>query len=286
MKKTTKSIVLSLITIVIILFIYTSLFIVNQEQQAVVLRFGEIKKVVTEPGISFKTPFIDNVVKFEKRLMLYDIDPERIITADKKTVIVDTYTIWRINDPKTFIESMRSVQLALTRIDDVVYSNVRDLVAKYTLNEVLSKKREEMLTEITKRSSENLKQFGIEIVDVRVKRTDLPPDISKSVYNRMMAERYSIAAQIRAEGQRESEIIKAEADKKVKIILSEAQKNAEIIRGTADASVIAIYADAYNASPEFFELKRIADIYKDSFKDNILLLSPDSPILKYLYEGK
>ncbi|KLO23602.1 MULTISPECIES: protease modulator HflC [unclassified Marinitoga] len=286
MKKTTKSIILSLIAIIVILFIYTSLFIVNQEQQAVVLRFGEIKKIVTEPGISFKTPFIDNVVKFEKRLMLYDIDPERIITADKKTVIVDTYTIWRINDPKTFIESMRSVQLALTRIDDVVYSNVRDLVAKYTLNEVLSKKREEMLTEITKRSSENLKQFGIEIVDVRVKRTDLPPDISKSVYNRMMAERYSIAAQIRAEGQRESEIIKAEADKKVKIILSEAQKNAEIIRGTADASVIAIYADAYNASPEFFELKRIADIYKDSFKDNILLLSPDSPILKYLYEEK
>jgi membrane protease subunit HflC len=286
MKKTTKLVISSIIIIIVILFFATSLFIVNQEQQAVVLRFGQIKKVVTEPGISFKTPFVDNVVKFEKRLMLYDIEPERIITADKKTVIVDTYTIWRINDPKTFMESMRSVQLALTRIDDVVYSNVRDLVAKYTLDEVLSKKREEMLTEITKRSSENLKQFGIEIVDVRVKRTDLPPDISKSVYNRMMAERYSIAAQIRAEGQREAEIIKAEADKKVKIITSEAQKNAEIIRGTADASVISIYADAYGKSPEFFELRRIADIYKQSFKDGMMILSPDSPILKYLYEGK
>ncbi|WP_129408589.1 protease modulator HflC [Marinitoga lauensis] len=286
MKKTTKFTILGIIAVIVILFITTSLFIVNQEQQAVVLRFGQIKKVVTEPGISFKTPFIDNVVKFEKRLMLYDIEPERIITADKKTVIVDTYTIWRINDPKTFMESMRSVQLALTRIDDVVYSNVRDLVAKYTLDEVLSKKREEMLNEITKRSGENLRQFGIDIVDVRVKRTDLPPDISKSVYNRMMAERYSIAAQIRAEGQRESEIIKAEADKKVKIILSEAQKNAEIIRGTADASVIAIYAEAYNQSPEFFELRRIADIYQQSFKDGMVILSPDSPILKFLYEGK
>ncbi|WGS63929.1 protease modulator HflC [Marinitoga aeolica] len=286
MKKTTKFTILGIIIVIVILFITTSLFIVNQEQQAVVLRFGQIKKVVTEPGISFKTPFIDNVVKFEKRLMLYDIEPERIITADKKTVIVDTYTIWRINDPKTFMESMRSVQLALTRIDDVVYSNVRDLVAKYTLDEVLSKKREEMLTEITKRSGENLKQFGIEIVDVRVKRTDLPPDISKSVYNRMMAERYSIAAQIRAEGQREAEIIKAEADKKVKIITSEAQKNAEIIRGTADASIISIYAEAYNKSPDFFELRRLADIYQQSFKDGMLILSPDSPILKFLYEGK
>ncbi|SHE44454.1 protease FtsH subunit HflC [Marinitoga hydrogenitolerans DSM 16785] len=286
MKKRSKLIILGIFLVVVILFVYTSLFIVNQEQQAVVLRFGQIQKVVTEPGIRFKTPFIDNVVKFERRLMLYDIEPERIITADKKTVIVDTYTIWRINDPKTFIESMRSVQLALTRIDDVVYSNVRDLVAKYTLDEVLSKKREEMLNEITKRSSENLRQFGIEIVDVRVKRTDLPPDISKSVYNRMMAERYSIAAQIRAEGQRESEIIKAEADKKVKIIVSEAEKNAEIIRGTADASVISIYAEAYGESPEFFELRRMADIYKKSFKDGMILLSPDSPILKYLYEGK
>ncbi|MBM7558754.1 protease modulator HflC [Marinitoga litoralis] len=286
MKKQTRIIIFGILVLLIAIFIYTSLFIVNQEQQAVVLRFGQIKKVVTEPGISFKTPFIDNVVKFEKRLMLYDIEPERIITADKKTIIVDTYTIWRINDPKTFIESMRSVDLALTRIDDVVYSNVRDLVAKYNFEEVLSKKREEILSEITKRSGENLKQFGIEIVDVRVKRTDLPPDISKSVYNRMMAERYSIAAQIRAEGQRESEIIKAEADKKVKIIISEAQKNAEIIRGTADASVISIFADAFGADPEFFELRRIADIYKNSFKDGMLILSPDSPILKFLYEEK
>lgn len=286
MKKTTKYVISGIILVIVILFVTTSLFIVTQEQQAVVLRFGEIKNVVTEPGISFKTPFIDNVVKFEKRLMLYDIDPERIITADKKTVIVDTYTMWKIYDPKTFMESMRSVSLALTRIDDVVYSNVRDLVAKYTLDEVLSKKREEMLNEVTKRSSENLRQFGIEIVDVRVKRTDLPLEISKSVYNRMMAERYSIAAQIRAEGQRESEIIKAEADKKVKIIISEAQKNAEIIKGTADASVISIYADAFGKSPEFFELRRIADIYEDSFKDGILILSPDSPILKYLYEEK
>ncbi|OQY08726.1 MAG: protease modulator HflC, partial [Marinitoga sp. 4572_148] len=166
MKKTTKYVISGIILVIVILFITTSLFIVTQEQQAVVLRFGEIKKVVTEPGISFKTPFIDNVVKFEKRLMLYDIDPERIITADKKTVIVDTYTMWKIYDPKTFMESMRSVSLALTRIDDVVYSNVRDLVAKYTLDEVLSKKREEMLNEVTKRSSENLRQFGIEIVDV------------------------------------------------------------------------------------------------------------------------
>ncbi|AEX85680.1 membrane protein [Marinitoga sp. 1135] len=286
MKLTKNKIIIIVLLILVGWLILSSMFIVNQEQQAVVLRFGQIRKVVTKPGINFKTPFVDNVVKFEKRLMLYDIEPERIITADKKTIVVDTYAIWRINDPKTFMESMRSVQLALTRIDDVVYSNVRDLVAKYTFEEVLSKKREEMLKEITERSSHNLKDFGIEIVDVRVKRTDLPPDISKAVYNRMMAERYSIAAQIRAEGQRESEIIKAEADKKVKIIISEAKKNAEVIKGTADASVITIYADAYNQSPEFFELRRLADIYNSSMDNNILLLSPDSPILKFLYEEK
>ncbi|MDN5341829.1 protease modulator HflC [Oceanotoga sp. DSM 15011] len=277
--------VLSLIIVFTVIFIlFSSFYILDQTQQAAVLRFGEIKKIETEPGLHFKTPFIDNVDKFEKRIMIYDINPERLITADKKTIVVDTYALWKISNPKVFIESMRTVSTALTRIDDIIYSHVRDVIAKYNFEEILSKQRFNLLDEIKNRSENSLKEFGINIVDVRVKRTDLPQENTKAVYNRMNAERFSIAAQIRAEGKRESEKIKAEADKQVKIILSDARKESEIIRGTADASSIKIYSDAYSLDESFFELDKLTDIYKNSFKDSIITIPEDSPLLKYFHE--
>lgn len=284
MKKIGTWITLGIIAILVIVFLSTSLVILDETKQGAIVRFGDIRKIITEPGIYFKTPFVDNVLKYEKRIMLYDIDTERVITQDKKTIVVDTYSIWRISNPQTFIESMRTVNNALTRIDDVVYSHVRDVIAKYSFDEILSKKRLELLDEIKVRSEESLKEYGINIVDVRVKRTDLPDDNRKAVYERMNAERYSIAAQIRAEGEKEGQKIRAEADKEKQIILSQANRDAKIIRGTADASALNIYADAYNEDSEFYELQRITNIYKESLNNSVISIPLDSPLMKYFNE--
>lgn len=284
MKKIGTWITLGIIAILVIVFLSTSLVILDETKQGAIVRFGDIRKIITEPGIYFKTPFVDNVLKYEKRIMLYDIDTERVITQDKKTIVVDTYSIWRISNPQTFIESMRTVNNALTRIDDVVYSHVRDVIAKYTFDEILSRKRLELLDEIKVRSEESLKEYGINIVDVRVKRTDLPDDNRKAVYERMNAERYSIAAQIRAEGEKEGQKIRAEADKQKEIILSQANRDAKIIRGTADASALNIYADAYNEDSEFYELQRITNIYKESLNNSVISIPLDSPLMKYFDE--
>jgi membrane protease subunit HflC len=284
MKKIGTWITLGIIAILVIVLLSTSLVILDETQQGAIVRFGDIKKIITEPGIYFKTPFVDNVLKFEKRIMLYDIDTERVITQDKKTIVVDTYSIWRISNPQTFIESMRTINNALTRIDDVVYSHVRDVIAKYTFEEILSKKRLELLEEIKVRSEESLKTYGINIVDVRVKRTDLPDDNRKAVYERMNAERYSIAAQIRAEGEKEGQKIRAEADKEKEIILSQANRDAKIIMGTSDASALNIYADAYNKDSDFYELQRLTTIYKESLNNSVISIPLDSPLMRYFYE--
>jgi len=284
MKKIGTLITLGIIAILVIVFLSTSLVILDETKQGAIVRFGDIRKIITEPGLYFKTPFVDNVLKFEKRIMLYDIDTERVITQDKKTIVVDTYSIWRISNPQTFIESMRTTNNALTRIDDVVYSHVRDVIAKYSFDEILSRKRLELLEEIKVRSEKSLEEYGINIVDVRVKRTDLPDDNRKAVYERMNAERYSIAAQIRAEGEKEGQKIRAEADKQKQIILSQANRDAKITRGTADASALNIYADAYNEDSEFYELQRITNIYKESLNNSVISIPLDSPLMKYFDE--
>jgi len=269
-----------------IFFALTSFYIVDQTQQAIVLRFGNIKSIRTEPGIYTKVPFVDNVVKFEKRFMIYDIPVERVITSDRRTILADTYAIWRIEDPQKFIETLRTVEVALTRIDDIVYSHARDVIGNYNFMEVLATERLAILEEIKKRSSNSLKTFGIEVVDVRLKRTDLPQENTEAVYERMKSERYAMAAQLRAEGEKESQRMKAEADKLASIIVSEAEKEANIIRGTGEASAINIYSEAYSLDIDFYELQKITDIYKDSFKDSILVFPNDSPLLKYFYEVK
>ncbi|HOB55542.1 MAG TPA: protease modulator HflC [Defluviitoga tunisiensis] len=269
-----------------IFFGLTSFYIVEQTQQAVVLRFGEIKNVRTEPGVYLKAPFIDNVVKFEKRFMIYDIPVERVITFDRRTVLADTYAIWRIEDPKRFIETLGTMEVAMTRIDDIVYSHVRDVIGTYSFSEVLSIQRLKILEEIKKRSVNSLKDFGISIIDVRLKRTDLPQENTQAVYERMKSERYAMAAQLRAEGEKEAQKMKAEADKKVSIIKSDAQKEAEIIRGTGEASATNIYSEAYSQDMDFYELQKITQIYKESFEKSILVIPNDSPLLKYFYNMK
>ena len=274
------------IGIAVLILLFTSMFILDQTKQAVVLRFGKVVRVVKEPGLHFKQPFVDNVVKFEKRLLIYDIEPEKIITADKKTLIVDTYTLWKIKDPRKFMESFKSVRLALPRIDDIVYSHIRDVFAKGTFEEIVSEKREEFLDRVTELCRKDLEEFGVEVVDVRVKHADLPPENTQAVYNRMKEERYSIAAQIRAEGQKEAQKIRAEADKKVKIILAQAYSEAEKIKGTGDASAVAIYAQSFSKDPEFYEFWRTMELYRDSLKDAVIIAGEDAEVLKFMMKEK
>ncbi|KUK82804.1 MAG: HflC protein [Petrotoga mobilis] len=284
MKNTTLWAVVIIIVFFGILFGTTAFYIVDQTQQAIVIRFGNILNIRTEPGIYVKTPFIDNVVKLEKRIMIYDIPVERVITSDRRTILADTYAIWRIEDPQKFIETLRTVEVAKTRIDDIVYSHARDVIGNYTFSEVLSFQRVAILEDIKNRSEASLQDFGINVVDVRLKRTDLPQENTEAVYERMKSERYAMAAQLRAEGEKESQRMKAEADKLASIIVSDAEKEANIIRGTGEASAINIYSEAYSLDIEFYELQKITDIYKDSFKDSILVFPNDSPLLKYFYE--
>jgi len=274
------------IAVAVLILLFTSMFILDQTQQAVVLRFGKIVRVVKDPGLHFKQPFVDNVVKFEKRMLIYDIEPEKIITADKKTLIVDTYTLWKIKDPRKFMESFKSVRLALPRIDDIVYSHIRDVFAKGTFEEIVSEKREEFLNKVTKLCKRDLDEFGVEVVDVRVKHADLPPENTQAVYNRMKEERYSIAAQIRAEGQKEAQKIRAEADKKVKVILAQAYSEAEKIKGTGDASAVSIYAQSFSKDPDFYEFWRTMELYRDSLKDAVIIAGEDAEVLKFMIKEK
>ncbi|KHC95486.1 MULTISPECIES: protease modulator HflC [unclassified Thermotoga] len=246
-----------------------------------VLRFGKIVAVETEPGLHFKQPFVDNVVRFDKRILLYDIEPEKIIAADKKTLVIDTYVLWRIKDAEAFIKSLKSVKLALPRIDDVVYSHVRNIFAKANFDEIISEKREDLLREVTALSREDLKDFGIEVVDVRVKHADLPAENEKAVYERMKAERYSIAAQIRAEGEKEARKIRAEADKTAKVLIAEAQSKAEQIKGTGEASAVKIYAEVFSKDKDFYEFWRTMEVYR-SIEKGILIIGDELDALKYL----
>lgn len=259
-------------------FVGLSFFVVDQTQYAVVVRFGEIRKVISEPGLYMHTPFVDNVVRISKRFYIYDIPVEKIITLDKKTMLVDSYAVWRISDPKRFIESVRTVSLALSRIDDVVYSGLRNTLAKLDFDDIVTGERQ-YLADITEFSKRNLLDFGIEIRDVRIKHTDLPSENQQAVFERMKSERQSIAALIRAEGQKEAQKIRSEADKKATVLRAEALSEAERIKGTGEASATRIYAEAFSREPDFYRFLRTLDSYRSIIPNSIVLIGEDMSIL-------
>lgn len=261
-------------------------FTIDETEQAVVLRFGEIRNSITEPGLYFKTPFVDTVRKFDKRLQIYDVDAERIYSRDKKTILMDTYALWKIVDPQKFIETMKSEQIALTRIDDVVYSNVRNAFGKLDFEDIISGQRMDVLDEITKLSARDMADFGLEIVSVRVKRADLPDENRNAVFNRMKSERIQEASLIRAEGDREARKLTAEADKQAQILIAEAQKEADIIIGTGDASALTVYAEAYNQDPEFYEFMKRLEVYEGTLIDGKYILGPSMEFIDKLLRGE
>lgn len=259
-------------------------FTVDETKKAAVLRFGEIIKLVEEPGLYFKIPFVQSVKYLEDRLLNYDIQPREIYTSDQKRLRIDNYALWRIGDPRKFIEATGgSLLSAQSRLDDIVYSDLRDVLAKHTLNEIVSEKRLEYLQQVTELSRGKLEKFGIVLIDVRIKRADLPSEIEQAVFSRMRSERERIAAQLRAEGEEQAKQITSNADKEREIILAEARKQAEMIMGEGDAQALEIYAGAYNQDPEFYRFWRSLESYKTALKSGShIVLSTGSDYLQFL----
>ncbi|MEA2087703.1 MAG: protease modulator HflC [Candidatus Caldatribacteriota bacterium] len=279
-----KKVTLLVILIVVILFLANlSLFIVDETKQAIVLQFGKPIRVIKEPGLNFKIPFIQNVVFFEDRLLVYDAAPTEIITKDKKTLIVDNYARWKIIDPLKFLQTVRDLNGAQARLDDIVYSELRVDLGLFNMSEIVSEKREDIMKRVTEISNEKASTYGIEIVDVRIKRIDLPPENEKYIFDRMKAERERIAKQYRAEGQEESAKIIAETEREKTVILAEAYKTAQTLKGEGEAESVRIYAESFNQDPEFYKFYRTLEAYRNTFKDKTtVLLSTDSDFLKYL----
>ncbi len=251
--------------------------------QAIVLQLGEPVGTIREPGLYFKTPFVQSVVFFDKRLLEYDASAKALLTRDKQQLVVDNYCRFRIVDPLQFYLTVRNEAGAQSRLDDIVYSNLRENFGRQTLSEILSKKRDDLMEEVTRKSDEKAREYGIEIVDVRIKRADLPAKNEQNVFNRMRTERERLAKKFRAEGEEEAAKIRSESDKEVTILLAEASKQAEIARGQGDAEAVKIYAEAYGRDPELFELTRTLEAYRKALAENTtVILSPDGEFLRYL----
>ena len=262
-----------------------SLFTVDQRERAIVFQLGEVKEVITTPGLHFKWPLIQNVRYFDARILTLDTpDAERFITSEKKNLLVDTFVKWTIIDARQYYISVGDEVQAQTRISQTVNATLREEVGKRTVHEVVSEDRNEIMKSVRERANQDAKKIGVEIIDVRLKRVDLPQEVSESVYKRMDAERKSVANQLRSEGSSEAERIRAEADKEREVIIANAYKEAQRIKGEGDAKAAAAYAQAFGQNPEFYAFYRSLEAYRSSFKNrsDVLVLEPNSDFFKYL----
>lgn len=259
---------------------------VPQWMQAMVVQLGEPVRIVQEPGLYWKLPFVQNVLFFDKRLMEYDAAPRELLTRDKQQLVVDNFARWRIVDPLQFYRTVRNEAGAASRLDDIIYSNVRENLGRHTLSDVINTKRAQLMEEVTRRTDEKAREFGIEVLDVRVKRADLPEKTEMNVFSRMRTERERLAKKFRAEGDEEARKIRSESDKEVTILMAEARKQSEIRRGEGDAKVVKILAEAYGRDPGFYEFVRTLEAYRRTIREGTtVVLSPDSDFLRLL-DGK
>lgn len=264
----------------------TSIFIVDETEQVVVLQFGKPVRIITEPGLHIKVPFpIQEKNVFENRLLEYDSPPEEILSKDKKSLIVDNYVRWKIVDPLQFLKTVQAIPTALSRMDDIVYSELRRELGTHDMVEIITENREELMEKVTVASNRATQDYGIEVVDVRIRRVDLPSQNEESIYARMDAERKRQANKFRSEGEEEAQKIRATTDRDKTIILADAYKQAERIRGEGDAKAVEVYADAYSADPKFYEFVRTLDAYKKIIDDKTMLVLPsDSRLFKLLLD--
>ena len=276
-----KSAVLVLLLLGVVILLQQSLFIVQQTQQALVIQLGHPLNRVYGPGLHMKLPFIQNVVYFEARILDYDARPAEALTSDLKSIVLDNYARWKIIDPLLFYRTMRTETNAQARLDAVIYSQIRAHIGRHTLTEVVNDKRTDIMDSVTEKTSQQMKEFGIKLVDVRIKRTDLPAENQRAIFDRMRAERERQATQYRSEGAEQSTKIRSEADKERALILAEANKQSQVLRGEGDAEAARIYAEAFSRSPEFFSFQRGLEALRKSLGENTrMVLTPDSPLLQ------
>ncbi|MFZ5502577.1 MAG: protease modulator HflC [Pseudomonadota bacterium] len=263
-----------------------SVFIVDQRQAAIVLQLGEVVRTETTPGLKWKMPLVQNVRYFESRILTLDsAEPERFITAEKKNVLVDSFVKWRIVDVLQYYVSVGGDEMrAKTRLTQTVNAALREEFGKRTIHEVVSGKRDELMRVVQEKTDVDARSIGVEVLDVRLKRVDFPVEISESVYRRMDAERKRVANELRASGAAESEKIKADADKQREVILAEAYRDAQRTKGEGDAKATAIYAAAFGRNAEFYSFYRSLEAYKQSFsnKGDMMVMDPSSAFFKYM----
>ncbi|PPC88339.1 MAG: HflC protein [Methylotenera sp.] len=283
-----KNIGIYLVGLFALLVILTmSFFTVDQREYALVFRLGEIVSVHKDPGLFFKVPLLDDLKYFDKRILTLDYEqPAEIITSENKTMTVDSFVKWRIIDPSKYYVSVKEggERAAEDRLAQVVNAGLRDEFGKRTVHDVISGERRAIMDNMRARADKEARQIGIEVVDVRLKRVDYSEDISKSVYDRMIAERKRIANQLRSEGAAASEKIRADADKQREVIIAEAFGNAQKMKGEGDAKAAEIYSNAYSKNPEFYAFYRSQEAYKNSFKSksDVMVLDPKSDFFKYM----
>jgi membrane protease subunit HflC len=258
-------------------------FRVPQWRQAVVVQLGEPVRIVRDPGLYWKIPFVQNVMMFDRRLLEYDASPRELLTKDKQQLVVDNFARWRILDPLQFYRTVRDEEGARSRLDDIIYSNVRENLGRHRFSEIINEKRSMLMAEVTKATDAKAREFGIEVMDVRIKRADLPEKTEMNVFSRMRTERERLAKKFRAEGDEEARKIRSESDKEVSILTAQARKQSEITRGEGDAKAVAIFADAYGRDPKFYEFVRTLEAYRISIQPGTsVILSPDSDFLRLL----
>ena len=273
--------------VIAIVILSSSMFTVHMTQNAVVLELSKPKEIITEPGLYFKLPFLQKVRYFSKQLLDNDSNPTEVITKDKKNLLVDNFTMFKIVDPLKFLETVRGERGARARLDDIIYSELRVEIGTHDLHDVVTETRDSIMAKVTKEASLKAAEYGIGVVEVRIKRTDLPPEVANSIFNRMRTERERIAMEYRSEGKEEATKIRAETDKEKTILVAEAYKEEQIVRGEGDAMATKIYAEAFNKDQKFYTFMRSMEAYKKSLKtDTTLLMSEDSDFLGFLNKSK
>lgn len=277
-----RLIILIILTVAII-GVGMSVYIVDQREYAIVFRLGKFVKTDAKPGLHFKVPLVNNVKKFDKRILTYDAAPESILTGEKKNVEVDYFTKWRIVDVEEFYRAFGTQDQAEIRMAAIIRNGLEQEFNKRSIEDVVSAERAQIMQELSDMANAELARFGVKVVDFRIKQIELPDNVRVSVFDRMRAERLEKANDHRAKGEKEREIIKARARREVQETLAKAQRDAETIKGEGDAIATETYANAYSQDPKFFEFYRSLLAYRESFqgKDDILVLEPDSEFFKY-----
>ena len=265
----------------------TSLFTVDETEQAIITQLGEFVKDVNQPGLHFKIPLIQKVRRFEARVLEYDAEAKPIITQDKKHLVIDNYARWKIIDPLKFYQTVGSESKAQSRLDDIVFSELREELARHTLTEIVSVNRKQIMQKVAEQCAQKAADYGIQVIDVRIKRADLPQENTYSVFDRMKAERQRIAKKYRSEGEEESVKIKAQTDKDKTILLAASYMEAEKTKGEGDAEALRIYAQAYEKDPEFYSFVRTLEAYEKSLGSGTTIVLPfDSEFFQYFSPPK